>query len=107
MAASTLTLETANVIDYATTYRAVVIGTNCEENPVFQTAPCSQHNLNEPRFTGAKIGIAAFGFVQYLPKAFGWHNETWNRTFIIMNFAGTVPLAIVDINNIRLMNKGS
>lgn len=101
--AGTVLLQSVNAIDYATTRRGAFPGTGgCELNPLLVTAPCQ---INVPRFTGVKIGVAAFNFAQWLPVWAGYRNSNYRKAMGVLDFVGAVPLGVADINNIHQLTK--
>ncbi len=101
--ASAISLESANAVDYATTLRGPVLhpGQYCEQNELFTTSRCT---IDAPRFTGVKIGVAALGAAEWLSLK-RWRQPAYVRTLILVNFAGTVPLAVADIGNLKALTR--
>lgn len=92
-------LEAANLGDYLTTKRGAFPGTGgCELNPLFTSAPCV---INVPRFTGVKIGIAAFGIAQWVPIWAGYRSENYKKLMTVMDLVGAVPMTVIDLRNVH------
>lgn len=103
MLAATVTLEAVNGIDYATTRRGAFPGTGgCENNPLLVSAPCQ---INVARFTGLKLVVGAFGVAQWIPVWTGFGGERYVRAVKYLDMAGSLPLALAGVNNIRQLTK--
>jgi hypothetical protein len=96
-------LESANAVDYITTRRDAFPGTGgCELNPVLTQAPCQ---IDVARFTAVKLAVAGFGLLQWAPVLNGLGGQSLVQALTIVDAAITLPLAIADVNNIRVLTK--
>jgi hypothetical protein len=100
LVAATVTLESMNGIDYATTYRGVVQMGGCERNPLLVSAPCT---LNVPRFTGIKIAGVAFGVAQWIPVWIGHGGARYQKAMTLIDYALAAPLSAADANNVWVL----
>ena len=98
-------LQAANVGDAYTTYRGVVVGNDCESNPLFQTAPCSKHNLNVGKFDTAKALIAGSAVLEYVPTWISPKSKNYYLFLGLVNLAPAAVLGAVDVHNTIVLSK--
>jgi hypothetical protein len=96
-------LQLVNSIDYATTRRGAFPGTGgCEKNILFTSEPCQ---IDVPRFTGAKIGVAAVGAAEWIPVALHRATPTYFRTMQVVNVIMGIAFTYSDVNNVIQLEK--